>query len=145
MNISLNFKENPFHLLLFTTIILLLTFALKPLSNMNFQDMQMFGQPLENMIWALPFFLIFSWLLYLASRNFLYSITYTRIHVITTVITILLILPILYNGIHPSTFSNERHESIGVLIQILTWIFVLGQLTYLFNLGLGIRYKRRLK
>lgn len=143
MKTLLNLKENPPILLLFTTIILLLALALRPIANVDFQDIVVFGIPLDNMVWIIPLFLMSFWLLYLATKKFLYSVTVTWIHVLTTVITTLLIVALLYIGIAPSTYTSDRHELIGNAMQMLTLIFVLGQFSYIANIGLGILGRRK--
>lgn len=143
MQTSLNFRKEPFALLLLTTIVLLFVLALRPISNVDFQDKVMFGVPLENMVWIIPCFLISFWLLYLATKKFLYSTTATWVHVIATVASTLLIISILYIGINPTQTISEQHELIGNVIQIVTLIFMAGQLTYIGNVIFGLI--RRLK
>jgi hypothetical protein len=62
MQTSLNFRKEPFALLLLTTIILLFVLALRPISSVDIQDKVMFGVPLDNIVWIIPFFLISFWL-----------------------------------------------------------------------------------
>ena len=138
MNTSLNFRKEPFALLLLTTIILLFVLALRPISNTDFHDKVMFGVPLNNMVWIIPFFLISFWLLYLATKKFLYSTKATWVHVIATVASTLLIVSILYFGINPTQTISENHELVGNIIQIVTLIFIVGQFTYIGNLILGL-------
>lgn len=143
MKTSLNLKENPSILLLLTTIILLSALALRPIANVDFQDKVVFGIPLDNMVWIIPLFLISFLLLYLTTKKFIYSVTVTWIHVLTTVITTLLIVALLYIGIAPSPYTSGRHELIGSAIQMLTLIFVFGQFFYIANVGLGILGRRK--
>ena len=138
MQTSLNFRKEPFALLLLTTIILLFVLALRPISNTDFHDKVMFGVPLNNMVWIIPFFLISFWLLYLATKKFLYSTKATWDHVIATVASTLLIVSILYFGINPTQTISENHELVGNIIQIVTLIFIVGQFTYIGNLILGL-------
>ena len=138
MQTSLNFRKEPFALLLLTTIILLFVLALRPISNTDFHDKVMFGVPLNNMVWIIPFFLISFWLLYLATKKFLYSTKATWVHVIATVASTLLIVSILYFGINPTQTISENHELVGNIIQIVTLIFIVGQFTYIVNLILGL-------
>ncbi len=138
MQTSLNFRKEPFALLLLTTIILLFVLALRPISNTDFHDKVMFGVPLNNMVWIIPFFLISFWLLYLATKKFLYSTKATWVHVIATVASTLLIVSILYFGINPTQTISENHELVGNIIQIVTLIFIVGQFTYIGNLILGL-------
>ena len=138
MQTSLNFRKEPFALLLLTTIILLFELALRPISNTDFHDKVMFGVPLNNMVWIIPFFLISFWLLYLATKKFLYSTKATWVHVIATVASTLLIVSILYFGINPTQTISENHELVGNIIQIVTLIFIVGQFTYIGNLILGL-------
>lgn len=138
MKTSFNLKENPFVLLLFTTITLLFAFAFRPIANVSFQGKVAFGIPLDNIVWIIPFFLISFWLLYLATKKFLYSVTATWVHVLTTVISTVLIVSVLYIGINPSSYIIDRYELVGNIIQVLALVFVVGQFIYLANIGLGI-------
>ena len=138
MQTSLNFRKEPFALLLLTTIILLFVLALRPISNTDFHDKVMFGVPLNKMVWIIPFFLISFWLLYLATKKCLYSTKATWVHVIATVASTLLIVSILYFGINPTQTISENHELVGNIIQIVTLIFIVGQFTYIGNLILGL-------
>ena len=138
MQTSLNFRKEPFTLLLLATIILLFALTLRPISNLDFQDKVMFGVPLDNMVWAIPCFLISFWVLYLATKKFLYSATATWVHVITTVISTLLIVSVLYVGINPTPTITQRHELIGNIIQLVTILFVVGQFAYIGNVVFGL-------
>jgi hypothetical protein len=138
MQTSLNFRKEPFALLLFTTIILLFILALRPISNVNFHDKVMFGVPLNNMVWIIPCFLISLWLLYLATKKFLYSATATWIHVIATIVSTFLIVSVLYIGINPTPAISEQHELIGKIIQIVTLLFVVGQIAFIGNVLFGL-------
>jgi hypothetical protein len=64
-------------------------------------------------------------------------------HVLTTVISTILIVFMLYIGINPSSYIIDRHELVGNTIQILTLVFVVEQLIYLANVGLGIWKSRK--
>jgi hypothetical protein len=138
MQTSLNFRREPFALLLLTTILLLFVLALRPISSVAFQDKVMFGVPLDNMVWVIPCFLISFWLLYLVTKKFLYSKIATWVHVIATVTSTLLMVSILFIGINPTQTISEQHELVGNIIQIVTLLFIVGQLTYIGNLILGL-------
>ncbi len=138
MKTMLNIQDSPYALLLFTAVALLVALVLSPIANVDFQDMTMFSVPLANMIWMIPLLLTSLWLLYLLTRRFLYSMTVTWIHVLLTVITTLLIVAVLFIGINPSELARERHELIGTATQILSMVFVFGQLTFLANVLLGL-------
>ena len=116
MQTSLNLRKDPFVLFLFTTIILL--------------------------IWFIPL-LISSWLVYLTTKKYFHSATATWMHVITTVVSTLLIVSILYIGIKPTQYGSNRQELVGNAIQVLTLLFVVGQIIYVANIGLGILRKRK--
>lgn len=143
MQTSLNLKKEPFVLLLFTTIILLFALALRPISNVDFQDKVMFGIPLDNMVWFIPLFLISFWLVYLATKKYLYSVTAIWIHVLTTVVSTLLIVTVLYIGINPTSYISDRHGLVGNAIQVLTLLFIVGQLIYVANIGFGLLRRRK--
>ncbi len=138
MKISLNLKENPFALLLFTTIVLLFALSLRPISNLDFADKVMFGIPLNNMVWIIPFFLISFWLVYLITKKYLYSVTAIWVHVLTTVISTLLIVSILYIGINPTQKVAANYELVGNAIQLVTLLFLAGQFVYIGNFVLGL-------
>ncbi len=138
MKSILSIKESPYVLFLFTTIALLLTLAFRPIAEIDIQDITMFSFPLSSIVWVFPFLLLSSWLIYLVTNKFLYSIAITWIHVLTTVITTLLIVIVLYIGINPSQFTSDQHELIGIIIQILSLLFVFGQLAYVVNILIGI-------
>lgn len=138
MQTSLYFRREPFALLLLTAILLLFVLALRPISSVDFQDKVMFGVALDNMVWAIPCFLISFWALYLATKKFLYSTTATWVHIISTVASALLIVSILYIGTNPTKTISENHELVGNVIQVVTLIFIAGQLTYIGNLILGL-------
>lgn len=145
MKTLLHIKKNPFVLLLATTFVLLLALAFRPVANIDFQDKTIFSAPLNAMIWAIPLLLMSFWLIYLLTKNFLYSATFTWAHVLLTIITTLLILTVLYIGIEPSQYTSERHELIGNAMQMLSLVFVFVQLIYLANVSLGLmaRYKTK--
>jgi|FrelakmetLWP11LW_1041352.scaffolds.fasta_scaffold58837_1 hypothetical protein len=143
MKTLFNLKENPFVLLLLTTIVLLLALAFLKIANVELKDKVMFGIPLNNMVRIFPMILLSFWLLYLKTKKFLYSVTITWIHVLLTVLTTILIVAVLYIGITPSPYENSKNELIGNAMQILTFIFLLGQLFYIVNFGLGILRRRK--
>lgn len=142
MQASSNLRKEPFTLLLFTAIILLFFLFLRPISNVDFQDKVMFGVPFGNMVWIIPFFLISLWLLYLATKKFLYSTTATWVHVIVTVASTLLIVSTLYIGINPTQVVSEHHELVGNIVQIVTLLFIAGQVVYFGNIVLGLFRKK---
>jgi hypothetical protein len=138
MKSILSVKENPYVLLLFTTMALLFALAFRPIANIDFQDKTMFSIPLDSIVWVIPLLLLSLWMFYLLTSKFLYSRTITWIHVLITVITTLLIVTVLYVGINPSQFTSDRHELIGSAMQILSILFVFGQLPYIANVLMGI-------
>jgi hypothetical protein len=87
--------------------------------------------------------LLFVWLFYVLTNKLLYSRAITWIHVLITVITTILIVTVLYIGITPSQYISERHELIGSIMQILFFLFVFGQLTFLANVLIGFFGKRQ--
>lgn len=97
----------------------------------------MFSFPVKSIIWIFPAFLFLLWLLYLATRKLLYSDTLTRVHVLTTAITSLMIEAVLFMVIVPATRARNQHELLGLAMQMLSVIFVLLQLFYFINLVLG--------
>ncbi len=143
----LNIKERPYVMLLITAVVVFFTLVFSKIAHVDFQDKTMFSVPLPILAWIIPLLLASFWLLYLLTRRFLYSMTITRIHILITVSTTILILILLFIGINPlqSTTHNEfdtslvdRQELIGNSMQILFLIFVCGQFTYLANVLLGL-------
>ena len=138
MTTMINVKRTPDGLLLLTAIALMLAIVLQPITNIDFQRKTMFSVPLIIMIWLIPLLLIFFWILYLLTKRFLYSMTIAWIHILITISASIFILTILFIGLSPSRLTNNRQELIGNSLQILSLIFVFGQLTFLANLLLGL-------
>lgn len=143
MKTSLNLKENPFSLLLFTTIALLFALSFRPISNVDFTDKVMFGVPLNNMVWIIPLFLISFWIVYLITKKYLYSVTAIWLHVLTTVISTVLIVLISYIGINPTQNVTANYELVGNAIQLVTLLFLAGQFVYIGNFVLGLFIVRK--
>lgn len=143
MKTSLNFREKPFAYLWFSSVIWIIIIVAHLLFGLSFQDKLMFSFPLESIIWIFPAFLFLLWLLYLATRKLLYSDTLTRVHVLTTVITSLIIAAVLFMAIAPVTSLSNYPELIGLVMQWLSVIFVLSQLFYLINLVLGVLISKK--
>ena len=140
----LNIRERPYALLLFTAIAFLLALVFLPIARIDLQDTTLFSVPSAVIVWIIPLLLLFFWLLYLLTKRFLYSMTITWIHVLITIFATILLVTVLYIGIVPSQLKNNRHELIGNAIQILSLIFVFGQLTYVANVLLGLFAKRQI-
>ena len=138
MDAPLNIKQNPYVLLLFTTMALLFALAFRPMNNIDFKDITMYSIPLDSVVWAIPLVLMSLWLFYSITGRFLYSRTLYWLHVLVTVITTLLIAAIGYFGVVPSPYAHERHELIGSAIQILSLLFILGQSCYIANVLAGL-------
>lgn len=138
MKTILNLKDSPYGLLLFTAIVLLVALFFSPLTNVNFQDITMFGVHLAVMVWMIPLILVSFWVLYLLTRKFLYSMTITRIHIFVTVSAIVLMVCVAYIGIDASAGATDRYVWIGNTMQFLTLIFAVSQLAYVANVLLGL-------
>jgi hypothetical protein len=138
MKTSLNFREKPFAYLLLSSVIWIIIIVAHPLFGLTFQDKLMFSFPLKSIIWIFPVFLFFLGLLYQATRKFLYSDTLISVHVLTTVLTSMGIIALLFKAIAPVTPLSKYPELIGLVMQWLSVIFVLSQLFYLINLVLGV-------
>jgi hypothetical protein len=148
----LNIKERPYSMLLFTAVALFIELVFPPVAGIDFQDKTMFNIPLAIVVWIIPLFLISIWMLYLLTKRIIYSLTLTRIHVILTVSTAILIAIVLYIGINPlqvstnnyhDTTLTNRQELIGNAMQILFIIIVCTQFTFLINIILGLFKKNR--
>jgi hypothetical protein len=143
----LNIKEKPYFLLLFTAVVLFIAFVFPPVARIDFQDKTMFSIPLNIAVLIIPSLLISIWLLYLLTKRIIYSLTVTRIHVIITISTAILIAIVLYIGINPmqassdsfhDTALSDRQELIGNAMQILFMIFICTQFAFLANILLGL-------
>lgn len=143
MNTLLNIKNNPPPLLLLMSAILLFTLVFSKIFVIDFQGIKMFNFPLENLLWIILLFLISLWALYVLTSRFLYSVTFTRIHVFITVFISILFLIVLFVSINPAQELIENNEMIGISVQVLSLIFVFAQLIYLANLLLGLLTKRK--
>ena len=143
------FTERPYGLLLFTGIVLSLLIALLPIVNTDLQDKTMFSVPLPVFVWIVPLFLLSFWLLYLGTKKFLYSKTFTWTHILLTVVTTILIVLLLYVvfNLSPSGFSEtsseDRQKLIGNVIRVVFILFVGGQCTYFLNVLLGLFSKHK--
>ncbi len=139
----LNIKEKPYGLLLLAAIGLSLTFVLLPTTRIDIENITILSVPALGITWVIPLLLLFFWLLYILTKKFLYSKAITWIHVMITVIATILIVTVLYIGINPSQVANDRYELIGNAIQILSILFIVGQLAYLVNVLMGFlgKYK----
>jgi hypothetical protein len=132
-------KERPYGLLLFTAIALSLALVFLSIAYIDFQDSGMFGVPLTIMVWIIPSLLIFFWLLYLPTKRFLYSTTFTWTHILVTVSTtiiLVIVLCIVFTPLLPT--SHGYPELIGDVIRIVFIMFTIGQCTYLANVLLGL-------
>lgn len=138
MRTPLNIKKEPFVLLLFTGIVLLIVLAVHPISNEGFSDKVLFGISFSIMIWFIPLFLIFFWLLYLTTSKYLYSAAATWVHVITTVVLTLCFVSVLYLGVNPAQNVSESHELVGNTIQVLALLFLVEQIIFAVNFLIGI-------
>ena len=141
MKLNIYLKENPYLLLLITSIFFLYFVAFLPIAIQDRQEIVVLGISFNNFLWIIPISLTCLCILYLGINNFLYSKTLSCTHVLITTITAFLLFILLYIGIHPSHFTTKNHEFIGISIQILFFTFVLGQLILLANIALGIKRK----
>lgn len=143
METLFSLRKEPFALLLLTTIVLLFALSLRPLSDVDMQGKLMFGVPVANMIWIMPCFLICLWALYWVARRFLYSPTVTWIHVVTTVVSTIVMVSVLYLSMNPSPAMAEQHQLVGNVIQVVTLFFVAGQIAFIGNVVLGLIRRQR--
>ena len=138
MKTSLNYREKPFAYLLLSSVIWIIIIVAHPLFGLTFQDKLMFSFPMKSIVWIIPVFLFLFWLLYQATRKFLYSDSLISVHVLTTVLTSMGIIALLFKAIGPVTPLSIYPELIGLVMQWLFVIFVISQLFYLINLVLGV-------
>lgn len=145
MRTMLAIKERPYGLLLLTAIALMTALVFYSIFNVDIQDTSAFSIPLFIAVWIFPLILIIFWLLYLLTKRLLYSMTIAWIHVATTVCAAILIVTVLYIGVHPSQFINNRPELIGNAMQALLILFVCGHLLYLANVIIGIFSRQKVQ
>lgn len=138
MKTSLNFREKPFAYLLLSSVIWIIIIVAHPLFGLTFQDKLMFSFPLKSIIWIFPVFLFLLWLLYQATRKFLYSYTLISVHVLATVLTNMGIVALFFTAIAPVTLLRNYPELTGLAMQWLFVVFVISQFFYLINLVLGV-------
>ncbi|ULQ57111.1 hypothetical protein KJS94_02730 [Flavihumibacter rivuli] len=108
---------------------------------------------LHHIAWASSFLLIFCWMLYLLTHNLLFSKTLNWIHILLTASCSVIILVFSYflsesteSSVTLSSVYNAKgylnhyrlQETLKKVILITTAILVLGQLTYLMNILMGL-------
>jgi hypothetical protein len=143
MSIKLNIYKKPEQLLLFAAITFLFALVISLIAKMDFQDIKLFSVPLTTILWIIPLLFFALWLLYIFANRFLYSVTFTRIHVFITVFVTILILIGFFVSINPSQELAENHETIGSSIHLLFLLFVFAQLLCIANLLLGLLKKEK--
>jgi hypothetical protein len=143
----LSIKERPHVLLFYTAIAIFIALVFPIIAAMDFQYITMFSIPLDKMVLIIPLILTSLWLSYLQTKRFLYSMTFSWIHVLITISSTILIVIFLFIGINPGqtashsyfeTLSVDRQEFIGNTMQILSILFVCSQFIYLANVLLGV-------
>lgn len=119
-------------------------------TNIQFHD-TFYVFPWTYYTWAPAFALFFFWLLYLATKNILFSNALSRIHILITLVGCMFIWAVPHYitnsfwGVAgmPRRYyiiaQSERYPFFGKLsAATLVFLFALGQLIYLFNLLIGI-------
>ena len=148
----LNFKEQPYKLLLISSFAVSLLLILLPIFGIKFQNENMFLIPLVLILWTIPLFLIFFWLLYLLTKRLLYSKAITWTHIFITIATAVFILTVLYIGINPlqptarryyDTSVTDSQKVVSRIINISFIVLICGQSTYIVNILVGLFTKAR--
>ena len=152
-------KQKPYHLLLLAAVLLFIA----GLFGFNSEiDIQLHGTyyilSLTYILWRLSLILSIIWLLYLASKNILFSKTLSWTHIILTLVACIFVLtmPYLITNWDEEIVGMPRHYhdfgqsktfkysgNLTKHAEIVAFILVAGQLTFLINLIIGLY--RRLK
>ena len=147
-------KQKPYNLLLLTSILLFIVglFGFDSAMDIHMHDTH-FVFPLTYLPWTPSIILLIFWLLYLVTKNFLYSKALTWTHILLTIAACIFILTLpylltnTYEGFAgmPRRYydigQSKTYQFFGELTKtavVIGFILVAGQLTYLANLAIGL-------
>ena len=147
-------KQQPYHLLLLTAILLIIAGLFIPKSAMVIQWHDRYHIfSLLYFIWTTALFLFVFWLLYLVTKNILFSKALSWTHIIWTVVGCICILKApfflrnYYEGLagmprryieveHYRTYQSSEFSTRTLLFLVV--ILLIGQLTFLINFFVGV-------
>lgn len=141
MQTALRLKQRPFIWLFIAAPVMLAVWLLAPQT--RYPGATLFGLTMPQVTWLLPLVLVALGLLHIATRRWTISSRFSQIHTGITVTTVGLITALALLGISPSAAVGARHEWVGNGMQVLTLLFVLGQLAFLVWLGWGMLRQKR--
>lgn len=152
--------KRPYNLLLIAAMIVLLMSAFKTSSiiDIHFYDTYII-LPGRMGMWIATFTLLFLWTLYLLTKQILYSITLTWVHVMGTITCVLAMIwlmdllavtglagtPRRYYAVSDDDPSYQLFNSPTEAINFLLALLFLMQLFFLLNLALGFYRKWRIE
>jgi heme/copper-type cytochrome/quinol oxidase subunit 1 len=153
----LQIKKKPYHLLLLTALIFILT-SIFLLKQSNSVDIHLhdtyFVIAHTHIFWLLAVLALFVWTLYLVTNKFLYSKALSWIHITITILTLFLFALTLFSSdsfMNPAPrryydYSNwnsiDNYTMFTKAIAIIIFVLLFGQLLYVVNLIVGL-FKRR--
>lgn len=148
--------KHPYHLLPLAAAVLIVAGLLSGNSSVDIHLHDTFYVlPSASFIWLSVTALLLLWLVYLLTKNVLYSMRLSRIHIFLSLVTSILIvlvpnfLTLVVKEYQDLSYANlfERAESIGYKIRlysIILFVFILaGQSILLINFVLGVGQKNR--
>ena len=148
----LNLKERPYNLLLFAAFALSFVLILGKTTFGDSRNSPVFLIPVSVLFWSTPVLLIFYWLLYLITKQFMYSKPVIWLHIVFTILTALFMITVLHLGINPlepiaHRYSNSNMTSnermIRKSIYVVSIILACGQITYFANFALGLILRKK--
>ena len=152
----LQIKQKPYHLFLWTGLVLVLTsfFVLKQNNSFDIHIHDTyFVIANTHLFWFLAILALFVWTLYLLTNKILYSKVLTWTHVIITILTLLLFALTLFFGdsfMNPtprryydySTWNSfDNYTTFTKAIGITIFVLLLGQFIFVINFIVGL-FKR---
>ena len=148
-----NFKKRQYNLLLIAAIppsVLAIIIFDSPIHFELFG--KLYSVLLANLLWLISINLLLSWLLYMVTNRMLFSTLLIKFHIIFTVSLslILMVTPFIFTYSSPprsyydyGDFVNrfKIFNDMSPVISVMLVLLILGQLTFLINLYVGIGNK----
>lgn len=155
----LKIKNHPYHLLLLTAILFIIATQFLPINSTTDISLHDSYTLLSTtyFIWYAVLLLAIFWVLYVITKNILYSNKLSWVHTLFTIFTALSIvvlpyvLPVSYLALtgmprryYTSVDIQEPLEQLNYMITIAFVIAIAGQFIYFINLAIGLwfRWKR---
>lgn len=154
---TLRLKQRPYNLFLLTAILLFIVglFSFNSAMDIHLHDTY-YVFPLTYFIWTPTIILLIFWLLYLATKNILFSKRLVWTHIILTIVSCIFILTIpcfmtnSYDGLagmprrYYDIWQSKTYKFFGNLTKtavFLIFTLAVGQLTFIVNFFIGL-YRR---